>query len=68
MALEILRYFQCGQLKVIMVYFERKGCVQRNLYLNCRRCAHCDCDALWMKNFQDGGESREISQVICFIF
>ena len=27
-----------------------------------------DCDALWMQNFQDGGEGREISQVICFVF
>ena len=25
-------------------------------------------DALWIQNFQDGGEGREISQVICFIF
>ena len=33
-----------------------------------RRCAHYDCDALWIQNFQDGGEGREISQVICFIF
>ena len=33
-----------------------------------RQCAHCDCDALWMYNFQDGGEDREITQVICFIF
>ena len=32
-----------------------------------RRCAHYDCDALWIQNFQDGGEGREISQVICFI-
>ena len=21
-----------------------------------RRCAHYDCDALWIQNFQDGGE------------
>ena len=33
-----------------------------------RRCAHYDCDALWIQNFQDGGEGGEISQVICFIF
>ena len=33
-----------------------------------RWCAHYDFDALWMANFQDGGEGREISQVICFIF
>ena len=33
-----------------------------------RRCAHYDCDALWILNFQDGGEGRDISQVICFIF
>ena len=37
-------------------------------YLTIRRCAHWDYDALWMYNFQDGGEGREISQVIRFIF
>ena len=31
-------------------------------------CAHYDYDALWMQNFQDDGEGREISQVICFVF
>ena len=35
---------------------------------NNRWCAHYDCDALWIQNFQDGGEGREIAQVICFIF
>ena len=30
--------------------------------------AHYDCDALWMQNFQDDGEGREIAQVICFVF
>ena len=38
------------------------------LWLMFRRCAHYDCDALWIQNFQDGGEGREISQVICFVF
>ena len=33
-----------------------------------RWCAHYDCDALWIQNFQDGCEGREILQVICFIF
>ena len=33
-----------------------------------RWCAHYDRDALWNQNFQDGGEGREISQVICFTF
>ena len=31
-------------------------------------CAHYDCDALWIQNFQDGGEGREISQVVRFVF
>ena len=25
-----------------------------------RRCAHYDCDALWIQNFQDGGEGRDM--------
>ena len=40
----------------------------RLVHVRPRRCAHYDCDALWIQNFQDGGEGREISQVICFIF
>ena len=26
------------EINMIMAYFERKGCVQRNLYLNCASC------------------------------
>ena len=39
-----------------------------NIWYTNRWCAHYDCDALWIPKFQDGGEGREISQVICFIF
>ena len=42
-------------------------CLLRNRKPDTRWCAHYDCDALWIQNFQDGGEGWEISQVICFI-
>ena len=42
-------------------------CMQMSLVMS-RWCAHYDCNALWIQNFQDGGEGPEISQVICFIF
>ena len=48
-------------------FFKGNGLFSSYL-LEIRWCAHYDCDALWIQNFQDGGEGREISQVICFIF
>ena len=66
---DLIRYAIQGKEDVSHAY-SGDTCIEQFIHaLNeLRRCAHYHCSPLWMHNFQDGGEGREISHVICFVF
>ena len=62
--LAVLYFFSCHIFSARLDFRSPPLSAPGSPRMEIRRCAHWNCDTL----FQDGGEGREISQVICFIF